>query len=113
MQRIKRLKDVPGVPLASIRRMAEVEETLDALGTELRGPRDPAQRRTRLLQARVELAQQRRTIDERRETLTHARGVMWTASRRSTNSFTTETRRRAELMSNPTLMPLKRRQVMS
>src|SRR5919197_1647805 len=60
LQRIKRLKDVLGIPLSSLKRMAEVEETLDALGTELRGPLDPQQRQTRLLQARAELEQQLR-----------------------------------------------------
>src|SRR5438067_9893165 len=69
LQRIKRLKDVLGIPLSSIKRMAEVEETLDALGAELRGPLDPEQRRTHLQQARVELEPQLRTIDERLETL--------------------------------------------
>jgi MerR family transcriptional regulator, repressor of the yfmOP operon len=73
LQRIKRLKDVLGIPLSSIKRMAEVEETLDALGTELRGALDPEQRRTRLLQAREELEQQLRAIDERLETLAHMR----------------------------------------
>jgi DNA-binding transcriptional MerR regulator len=73
LQRIKRLKDVLGIPLSSIKRLAEIEETLDALGTELRGPLDPQQRRTRLLQARAELEQQVHTIDERLETLTHVR----------------------------------------
>src|ERR671939_2221540 len=74
LQRIKRLKDVLGIPLSSIKRLAEVEETLDALGTELGGPLDPQQRRTRLLQAYAELQQQLHTIDERLETLMHVRG---------------------------------------
>ncbi|HKO24609.1 MAG TPA: MerR family transcriptional regulator [Chloroflexota bacterium] len=73
LQRIKRFKDVLGIPLSSIKRLAEVEETLDALSTELGGPLDPSQRRTRLLQARAEIEQQLRTIDERLETLTHMR----------------------------------------
>ena len=73
LQRIKRLKDVLGIPLSSIKRLAEVEETLDALGTELPGPLDPQQRRTRLLQAHAELEQQLRTIDERLASLTHMR----------------------------------------
>ena len=76
LQRIKRLKDVLGIPLSSIKRMAEVEETLDALGTELRDPPDPQQRRTRLLQARTELEQQLRTIDARLATLTHMRAEL-------------------------------------
>ena len=76
LQRIKRLKDVLGIPLSSIKRLAEVEETLDALGAELRGPLDAEQRRSRLLQARAELEQQLRTIDERLETLTHVRAEL-------------------------------------
>jgi DNA-binding transcriptional MerR regulator len=76
LQRIKRLKDVLGIPLSSIKRLAEIEETLDVLGTELRGPLDPQQRRTRLLQARTELEQQLRTIDERLATLTHMRAEL-------------------------------------
>ena len=73
LQRIKRLKDVLGIPLSSLKRMAELEETLDALGTELRDPPDPQQRRARLRQARAEIEQQLRTIDERLATLTHVR----------------------------------------
>jgi DNA-binding transcriptional MerR regulator len=73
LQRIKRLKDVLGIPLSSIKRLAEVEETLDGLGTELRGLLDAQQRRARLLQARAELEQQLRTIDERLATLAHVR----------------------------------------
>jgi MerR family transcriptional regulator, repressor of the yfmOP operon len=73
LQRIKRLKDVLGIPLSSIKRLAEVEETLDALGTELGSLFDPPQRRTRLLQAHAELEQQPRTIDARLATLTHVR----------------------------------------
>jgi DNA-binding transcriptional MerR regulator len=76
LQRIKRLKDVLGIPLSSIKRLAEVEETLDVLGTELLGPLDPQQRRTRLLQAYAELEQQLRTIDERLATLTHMRAEL-------------------------------------
>ena len=76
LQRIKRLKDVLGIPLSSLKRLAEVEETLDALGTELRGPLDPQQRRMRLLQAYAELEQQLRTIDERLATLTHMRAEL-------------------------------------
>jgi MerR family transcriptional regulator, repressor of the yfmOP operon len=76
LQRIKRLKDVLGIPLSSLKRLAEVEETLDALGTELGGLLDPQQRRTRLLQAYAELEQQLRTIDERLATLTHMRAEL-------------------------------------
>ena len=76
LQRIKRLKDVLGIPLSSIKRLAEVEETLDALGTELGGLLDPQQRCTRLQQARAELEQQLHTIDERLETLTHVRAEL-------------------------------------
>jgi DNA-binding transcriptional MerR regulator len=76
LQRIKRLKDVLGIPLSSIKRLAEVEETLDALGTELGGLLDPQQRRTRLQQARAELQQQLHTIDERLETLAHVRAEL-------------------------------------
>jgi DNA-binding transcriptional MerR regulator len=76
LQRIKRLKDVLGIPLSSIKCLAEVEETLDALGTELGGPLDPQQRQTRLLQARTELEQQLCTIDERLATLTHMRAEL-------------------------------------
>src|SRR5437764_13398855 len=46
LQRIKRLKDVLGMPLSSIKRMAEVEETLDALGPQLRAPPEPGNRRS-------------------------------------------------------------------
>ena len=73
LQRIKRLKDVLGSPLSSIKRLAEVEETLDALGTALGEQSDREQRRTRLQQARAELEQQLRSIDERLATLTHVR----------------------------------------
>ena len=76
LQRIKRLKDVLGIPLSSLKRLAEVEETFDALGTELGGLLDPQQRRTRLLQAYAELEQQLRTIDERLATLTHMRAEL-------------------------------------
>jgi MerR family transcriptional regulator, repressor of the yfmOP operon len=76
LQRIKRLKDVLGIPLSSLKRLAEVEETLDALGTELGGPLDPQQRRTRLRQAYAELEQQLRTIDERLAALTHMRAEL-------------------------------------
>jgi DNA-binding transcriptional MerR regulator len=76
LQRIKRLKHVLGVPLSALKRLAEVEETLDALSTELGGPLDAQQRRTRLLQARTELEQQMRTIDERLATLTHMRAEL-------------------------------------
>jgi DNA repair exonuclease SbcCD ATPase subunit len=53
-----------------------VEETLDALGAELRGALDAEQRRSRLLQARAEIEQQLRTLDERLETLTHVRAEL-------------------------------------
>ena len=48
LQRIKRLKDVLGIPLSSLKRLAEVEETLDVLGTELGGPLDAEQCRNAL-----------------------------------------------------------------
>jgi DNA-binding transcriptional MerR regulator len=76
LQRIKRLKDVLGIPLSALKRLAEVEETLDALGAELGGPLDAEQRRARLLQARAELEQQLRSIDERLESLTHMRAEL-------------------------------------
>ena len=76
LQRIKRLKDVLGIPLSSLKRMAEVEETLDALGTALGDQPDREQRRTRLQQARAELEQQLRTIDERLAALTHMRAEL-------------------------------------
>ena len=76
LQRIKRLKDVLGSPLSSIKRLAEVEETLDALGTELGGPLDPQQARPALLKARMELEQQLRTIDGRLASLTHMRAEL-------------------------------------
>jgi DNA-binding transcriptional MerR regulator len=76
LQRIKRLKDVLGIPLSSLKRLAEIEETLDALATELGGSLDPQQRRTRLLQARTELEQQLRTIEERLATLAHMRAEL-------------------------------------
>ena len=97
LQRIKRLKDVLGIPLSSLKRLAEVEETLDALGTELRGPLDPQQRRMRLLQAYAELEQQLRTIDERLATLTHMRAELADASRGSSKCCTPETRRHGEV----------------
>jgi DNA-binding transcriptional MerR regulator len=93
LQRLKRLKDVLGIPLSSIKRLAEVEETLDALGTALGGRLDPQQRRTRLLQARAEPEQQLHTIDERLETLTHVRVERADVSRGLSNSFTPEARR--------------------
>src|SRR5438270_1276511 len=62
LQRIKRLKDVLNVPLSSLKRLAEVEEILDAVGTEVRDPSAPQQRRTRLQHARTALEQQLRTI---------------------------------------------------
>ena len=43
---------------------------------ELRGPLDLEQRRSLLLQARAEIEQQLRTIDERLETLTHMRAEL-------------------------------------
>jgi DNA-binding transcriptional MerR regulator len=76
LQRIKRLKDVLGIPLSSLKRLAEVEETLDALGTELGGPLDPQQARPALLKARMELEQQLRTIDGRLASLTHMRAEL-------------------------------------
>ena len=76
LQRIKRLKDVLGIPLSSLKRKAEVEETLDALETALGDQLDREQRRTRLQQARAELEQQLRTIDERLATLTHMRAEL-------------------------------------
>ena len=97
LQRIKRLKDVLGIPLSSLKRLAEVEETLDALGTELGGLLDPQQRRTRLLQAYAELEQQLRTIDERLATLTHMRAELADASRGSSKCCTPETRRHGEV----------------
>jgi hypothetical protein len=90
VQRIKRLKDVLGIPLSSIKRLAEVEETLDALGTELGGPLDPQQRQTRLLQARTELGAP--STSGWRPSRTCARSLP-TASRGSSNSFTPQTRR--------------------
>ena len=74
LQRIRRLKDVLGIPLSAIKRMAEVEETLDALGDELRAPRGDGQRRAALERARDEMERQLAAIDERLSTLTHMRG---------------------------------------
>jgi ABC-type transporter Mla subunit MlaD len=62
---------VLGIPLSSLKRKAEVEETLDALETALGDQLDREQRRTRLQQARAELEQQLRSIDERLATLAH------------------------------------------
>ena len=73
LQRIRRLKDVLGVPLSSIKSMALVEETLDALRDELSGPLDAQQRRAALRQAHDELTRQLGAIDERLATLTQMR----------------------------------------
>ena len=69
-------KDVQGILLSSLKRMAEVEETLGALGTALGDQPDREQRRTRLLQARAALEQQLRSIDERLATFTHMRAEL-------------------------------------
>jgi predicted component of type VI protein secretion system len=69
-------KDVQGIPLSSLQRVAEVEETLDALGTALGDQPDREQRRTPLLQADAELEQLLRSIDERLATLTHMRAEL-------------------------------------
>ncbi|HKO24537.1 MAG TPA: hypothetical protein VJY65_07310, partial [Chloroflexota bacterium] len=45
LQCINRLKDVLGIPLSSLQRVAEVEETLDALGADVRDPPEAEQRR--------------------------------------------------------------------
>lgn len=73
LQRIRRLKNVLGIPLSSIKRMAEVEETLDALRDDLPGPVDSADHRAALREARDELERQVAAIDERLATLTHMR----------------------------------------
>ncbi len=73
LQRIKRLKDVLGIPLADIKRMAEVEETLEGLRGELKELLDRDERRTRLSQARDELARQLQSVDERLVTLAQIR----------------------------------------
>ena len=73
LQRIRRLKNVLGIPLSAIKRMAEVEEALDSLGTELQGPLEPEQHQAALLQAREEIERQIATIDDRLATLTHMR----------------------------------------
>lgn len=73
LRRIRRLKDVLGIPLSSIKRMAEIEEALDELRDELRGPLDAAQRHAALLQARDEMERQIAAIDERLTSLAHMR----------------------------------------
>ena len=60
-----------GIPLSSLKRKAKVEETLDALETALGDQLDREQRRTRLQQARAELEQQLRSIDEWLATRAH------------------------------------------
>lgn len=73
LQRIRRLKDVLGAPLSAIKRMAEVEETLDALDDELSGPVHDERNRALLAQAREEMQRQIAAIDERLATLTTMR----------------------------------------
>lgn len=73
LKRIKNLKDVLGIPLSAIKRMAEVEETLDALWLDLRAGLEPEQRRALLRQARHEVESQLAAVDDRIATLTHLR----------------------------------------
>ncbi len=76
LRRIRRLKDVLGVPLSAIKRMAQAEETLDLLRAELRethGPLDADERRARLRQARDEIERQLHAVEERLVTLTQMR----------------------------------------
>ncbi len=73
LRRIKRLKDVLGIPLADIKRMAEVEATLEGLRGELKGSLNPGERQAHLRQARDELARQLGSVDERLATLEQIR----------------------------------------
>lgn len=73
LRRIKRFKDVLGIPLADIKRMAEVEETLEGLRGELKEALGPDERHARLQQARDELTRQLGLIDDRLATLAQIR----------------------------------------
>lgn len=73
LRRIRRLKNVLGIPLSAIKRMAEVEETLDGLRDELDGALNARQRGERLTRASEEMQRQIAAIDERLTTLTAMR----------------------------------------